>query len=166
MAENLRDDRSGQKLNFQFYNFFLYLATRRRYEFVYVFGFWPFRPTSNLFFHFFWLQQVPWVKPQHISKIQTGVFWFSHFMRQNVNKLLRIRFFWHSLAFWSQTIDFTRKLYKPILLRTMSAICRYPIFENWIVNIHENGQNVSCEFQFGTESAIFDLHLAKPLTLH
>ena len=53
MAENLRDDRSGQKLNFQFYNFFLYLATRRRYEFVYVFGFWPFRPTSNLFFSFF-----------------------------------------------------------------------------------------------------------------
>ena len=158
MAETLRDDRSGQKLNFQFYIFFCIWPPGGAMSLFTFSVFGHFDQLRIFFFHFFWLQQVPWVKPQHISKIQTGVFWFSHFMRQNVNKLLRIWFFWHSLAFWSQTIDFTLKLYKPILLRTMSAICRYPIFENWIVNIHENGQNVSGEFQFWTENAVFDLH--------
>ena len=93
MAENLRDDRSGQKLNFQFYNFFCIWPPGGAMSLFTFSVFGHFDQLRIFFFHFFWLQQVPWVKPQHISKIQTGVFWFSHFMRQNVNKLLRIRFF-------------------------------------------------------------------------
>ena len=70
----------------------LYLATRRRsgvclrlFTFL-VFGL--FEGHLIVFFEFFLVQQIPWLKTHHICEIQRGVLPFFHSMRQNVNKLL------------------------------------------------------------------------------
>ena len=60
-------------------------AQRRLFTFL-VFGL--FEGHLIVFFEFFLVQQIPWLKTHHICEIQRGVLPFFHSMRQNVNKLL------------------------------------------------------------------------------
>ena len=68
----------------------LYLATRRRSGVclrlftLLVFGL--FEGHLFVFFEFFLVQQIPWLKTHHICEIQRGVLPFFHSMRQNINK--------------------------------------------------------------------------------
>ena len=89
MGDILRDDRLGQKPTLEFSEKFCISTPGGVRAFVYVFIFWPFWRPAPPFFLLFWVQNDPWLKTQHIYKNWDGVFPLTHFISQNVNKLLR-----------------------------------------------------------------------------